>query len=131
MTIHISGSRFLYREFLLQLSKFNSRLPSVAQVPAIDKLHSIVAVHGLDGHRETSWTAPNGKLWLTDFLPKLIPHARIISYGYDACTNDQTIVSDVSLRDLAMNFLVRLSLVRESTATEVCLFYDLLCYLYL
>lgn len=29
---------------------------------------SIVAVHGLDGHRESTWTAENGVLWLKALL---------------------------------------------------------------
>ncbi|KAF8526569.1 hypothetical protein BU17DRAFT_74115 [Hysterangium stoloniferum] len=45
---------------------------------------SIVAIHGLDGHREASFTAPNGVLWLRDLLPKALPTARILTYGYDA-----------------------------------------------
>ncbi|KAG8815662.1 hypothetical protein FRC17_000630, partial [Serendipita sp. 399] len=46
----------------------------------------IVAIHGLDGHREDSWTADNGTMWLRDLLPIDIPNARILTYGYDADT---------------------------------------------
>ncbi|KAH0537473.1 hypothetical protein FGG08_005736 [Glutinoglossum americanum] len=46
---------------------------------------SIIAVHGLMGHRIKSWTHPmSGKMWLRDFLPSTIPFARIMTYGYDA-----------------------------------------------
>ena len=46
--------------------------------------HSIVAVHGLDGKREKSWTAMNGVNWLRDLLPFDIPQARIFTWGYEA-----------------------------------------------
>ncbi len=48
---------------------------------------SIVAVHGLNGHREKTWTASNGLLWLRDLLPTKIPNARIMTWGYDANTH--------------------------------------------
>jgi hypothetical protein len=51
-------------------------------------LKSIIAVHGLDGHRDQSWTADsNKKMWLKDFLPLDIPNARIFTYGYNASTH--------------------------------------------
>lgn len=48
----------------------------------------IVAVHGLNGHFEKTWEtkASSGKTvnWLKDFLPKQMPHARIMSFGYNS-----------------------------------------------
>lgn len=45
---------------------------------------SIVAVHGFGGPLHT-WTHDvSGKLWLRDFLPKDLPGARIMSFGYDS-----------------------------------------------
>ncbi|KAI9795942.1 MAG: hypothetical protein M1833_006590 [Piccolia ochrophora] len=56
------------------------------QCHAID----IVAVHGLGGHWEKTWTDKNGKLWLRDFLPSQLQevsiNARIMSYGYNSKT---------------------------------------------
>jgi hypothetical protein len=47
-------------------------------------LHSVVAIHGLNGHPYGSWmsksTSP--KMWLKDFLPEDAPNCRIIIYGY-------------------------------------------------
>ena len=45
---------------------------------------SIVAVHGLNGHRLDTWTAANGICWLNDssLLPAHFPTARIMTYGY-------------------------------------------------
>ena len=54
---------------------------------------SIIAIHGLDGHREDTWTAENGTLWLRDCLSVDIPNARILVYGYDADTRSRECVS--------------------------------------
>ncbi|KAF8530221.1 hypothetical protein BU17DRAFT_59986 [Hysterangium stoloniferum] len=75
---------------------------SPGTTPTID----IVAIHGLDGDREKSWTADNEKLWLRDFLPQAIPAARILSYGYDAYT-DSSLIS-----------LARLHMSREADDTK-------------
>jgi hypothetical protein len=57
-----------------------------------------VAVHGLNGDWESTWTDKNGtdtKLWLRDFLPKKFPGARIMSFGYDAAVALSTSVSSI------------------------------------
>jgi hypothetical protein len=76
---------------------------------------SIVAIHGLDGHPTESWTAANGKLWLRDFLPDKIPHARIMSYGYDAYTRNRQQLSDQTLYDHAEALVAALASRREGT----------------
>ena len=44
-----------------------------------------MAVHGLAGDAIDTWTHPKSNaLWLKDFLPKQIPDARILSFGYNA-----------------------------------------------
>lgn len=53
---------------------------------------SLAAVHGLDGHWETTWTADNGVSLLHDLLPKAIPNLRILTWGYD----DRTYGSSLS-----------------------------------
>jgi len=60
---------------------------------------SIVAVHGLGGDWEGTWTdtsGPTKKLWLRDFLPETFPNARVMSYGYDATYALSSAVSDIS-----------------------------------
>ncbi|KAF8509008.1 hypothetical protein BU17DRAFT_99331 [Hysterangium stoloniferum] len=79
--------------------------------PTID----IVAIHGFDGHREASWTADNGPLWLRDFLPEAVPIARIWSYGYDAYTENSS--SQQTLHGRAQDFLTKLSMSREADRT--------------
>ncbi|KIW00621.1 uncharacterized protein PV09_07817 [Verruconis gallopava] len=47
----------------------------------------IVAIHGLNGDAIKTWTADStGVCWLKhpDYLPKSIPKARILTYGYNA-----------------------------------------------
>ncbi|KAI1152399.1 hypothetical protein F4825DRAFT_450489 [Nemania diffusa] len=49
----------------------------------------IIFIHGLGGHREETWTAREPEterpvLWIKDFLPDHLPHARIITYGYSS-----------------------------------------------
>ncbi|KAJ3472394.1 hypothetical protein NLG97_g11025 [Lecanicillium saksenae] len=51
--------------------------------PTID----IVAIHGLNGHREKTWRAKNGVNWLRDFVPNVLPNARVLSWGYAARTH--------------------------------------------
>ncbi|KAF8523906.1 hypothetical protein BU17DRAFT_85349 [Hysterangium stoloniferum] len=84
-------------------------------VPGTSPSIDIVAIHGFDGHREKSWTADNGKLWLRDFLPQTIPTARILSYGYDAYTKRS---SEQTLYGRAQDFLARLSMLRETGETK-------------
>ncbi|CAG2007458.1 unnamed protein product, partial [Fusarium graminearum] len=75
--------------------------PSTAPAPALDRhpqglgvvsegtnpVVDIVVIHGLDGHREKTWTAKNGVHWLRDLLRVDIPEARILAWGYDANTH--------------------------------------------
>ncbi|KAI9507260.1 hypothetical protein F5148DRAFT_140868 [Russula earlei] len=43
----------------------------------------IIAIHGLNGHAFSSW-AVNHVMWLRDLLPKRVPNARVLVYGYNA-----------------------------------------------
>ncbi|KAH7411529.1 Alpha/Beta hydrolase protein, partial [Cadophora sp. MPI-SDFR-AT-0126] len=44
---------------------------------------SVVFVHGLTGNRTRTWSH-DGLLWPKDLLPKTLPNARIMTFGYDA-----------------------------------------------
>ncbi|KAF8511157.1 hypothetical protein BU17DRAFT_69772 [Hysterangium stoloniferum] len=77
--------------------------------PGISPLIDIVAIHGLDGHREASWTAGNGCTF-----------ARILTYGYDAYTKSAAGSSTQTLDGHAESFLARLASFRRiSDTTEV------------
>jgi hypothetical protein len=58
---------------------FTTRQPTARQT--ID----LVAIHGLGGHYNDTWTDANtNQNWLRDFLPEQIPQARIMSWGYNS-----------------------------------------------
>lgn len=80
--------------------------------PVVD----IVAVHGLNGHRDKTWIAANGKHWLRDLLPNDIINARIFCWGYDANTHGDR-VSCQYLYDLARSLVSDLCLERRLTNT--------------
>ena len=76
---------------------------------------SIVALHGLNGHREKTWTAENGVHWLRHLLPEDLPHARIICWGYDANTHAAGRVSWQYLYDHAKTLVSDLCRKRKMT----------------
>ncbi|QGA22347.1 hypothetical protein EYB26_010063 [Talaromyces marneffei] len=80
--------------------------------PVVD----IVAVHGLNGHRDKTWTAANGVNWLSNLLPTDIPNARVFCWGYDANTHDDR-VSCQYLYDHATQLVSDLCLERRLTNT--------------
>lgn len=48
---------------------------------------SVVAIHGLYGDSEETWTHPKSKhMWLRDGLPQDVPDARIMTFEYNANT---------------------------------------------
>ena len=96
-----------------------SSKPPVLHVPAAQpRWNSIVAIHGLDGHREKTWTAANDTLWLRDLLPADLPNARVLSYGYDADTRSNECVSTNTIYRHAEKFMQELSRKRKG-ATRV------------
>ncbi|KAF5709861.1 tetratricopeptide-like helical domain-containing protein [Fusarium globosum] len=76
----------------------------------------IVAVHGLNGHREKTWTAENGINWLRHLLPDDVPRARVLSWGYDANTHAASGTSSLLLYDHARTLVSDLT--RERTLTK-------------
>ncbi|KAA6408178.1 MAG: Kinesin light chain [Lasallia pustulata] len=81
--------------------------------PALD----IVAVHGLNGHHEKTWTTNNVN-WLRDLLPSDIPNARILSWGYDANTHSTSQISGHYLYNHATTLVSDLCLKRRLTKTR-------------
>jgi hypothetical protein len=67
---------------------------------------SIVAVHGLDGHWERTWSDSNGKHWLRDFLPEQFPSANIMAFGYNSKVFFSPSVTGIE--DVALDLLNRL-----------------------
>jgi protein SERAC1 len=51
------------------------------------KMLDVVAIHGLNGHYQKTWTettSPRKVNWLQDLLPEQLPNARIMSYSYNS-----------------------------------------------
>jgi len=66
----------------------------------------IIAIHGLNGHYEATWTDRiTGANWLKDpeFLRKDIPNARIESFGYNSVSYFSS--SNANVRDFASELL--------------------------
>ncbi|EPE33467.1 alpha/beta-Hydrolase [Glarea lozoyensis ATCC 20868] len=55
------------------------------KVPTPEQTIDVVAIHGLGGHYENTWThSKTKKNWLRDFLPDQMPEFRVMSWGYNA-----------------------------------------------
>ena len=72
---------------------------------------SIIAIHGLGGHRVGSFTASNDVNWLRDLLPERISNSRILSYGYDSSNTAKY----PHVQEYANNVVVKLVLLRRET----------------
>ncbi|PSN60505.1 hypothetical protein BS50DRAFT_593611 [Corynespora cassiicola Philippines] len=84
---------------------------------------SIVAIHGLNGHRDETWTAANGTHWLRDLLPNDLPNARIFCWGYDANTHGKR-VSHQFLHDHAEELVSDLCRRRKRTDVQALIHSD-------
>jgi hypothetical protein len=76
------------------------------------KTHSFVAVHGLGGHYERTWTHENGHNWLRDSLPLQIPGARVFAYGYDSTIAFSKSIA--TIEDFGKDLLVRVASERKT-----------------
>lgn len=76
----------------------------------------IVAVHGLDGDRERTWTykgeTHHNCLWLRDLLPEDLPGSRIFTYGYNSKVFGSKSVS--SVHEFAIMLLREIQHYREN-----------------
>jgi hypothetical protein len=70
----------------------------------ISEFDSIVAVHGLNGHRESTWTA-GGSNCLKDKIHEHYPRSRILSFGYDASASRAGISTLQGIREMAKDLL--------------------------
>jgi hypothetical protein len=81
--------------------------------------YSLIAVHGLNGHRERTWSTASGINWLRDFIPARAPNARVLSYGYDARTHGSSSLADQFLYEHAVAFLDKLCFFRRNTKVYI------------
>ena len=73
---------------------------------ATNQRPSLVFVHGITNSWQDTWS--NGeRSWLRDFVPKEIPHVRIMTFGYNAQTLMQENESISDLADILVQNLER------------------------
>ncbi|MCJ1241961.1 hypothetical protein MMC14_009968 [Varicellaria rhodocarpa] len=94
----------------LETSTQGLKVVAEGEQPVLD----VIAIHGLNGHCDKTWTATNGVHWLRDLLPTDIPNARTFCWGYDANTHGKR-VSHQSLHDHAEQLASDLCLKRKRT----------------
>ncbi|KAK2599764.1 hypothetical protein N8I77_011490 [Diaporthe amygdali] len=84
--------------------------------PDVSDAIDVVAVHGLGGSWNKTWTASNGKLWLRDFLPSQVEEigfkARTLAFGYDSESFFSKSTSDID--DVAGMLVDYLDALRQS-----------------
>ena len=93
-----------------------------------EKSIDVVAVHGLQGDPFTTWESKDGGTWLEDILPKEVPSARIMTFGYDSIVAFSTTVSTIDDKARALlNYLSqkRLGLPAESSRPIVLIGHSL------
>ncbi|KAF4985638.1 hypothetical protein FDECE_16421 [Fusarium decemcellulare] len=79
----------------------------------------IIAIHGLNGHRDKTWIdKTSGINWLEheSCLRKDIPHARILTFGYNSRTYFSRSTSDV--RDFSTELLAAITTCRKTLAEQ-------------
>ncbi|KAI1341261.1 hypothetical protein F5Y15DRAFT_414378 [Xylariaceae sp. FL0016] len=78
-----------------------------------------VAISGIGSHPFGSWQ-PHGSnkefMWLRDALPKLLPQARVVLYGYDTQLTNSS--SFKRVEDIALSLVKDLRLVRNSAISQ-------------
>ncbi|PNP57410.1 hypothetical protein THARTR1_02407 [Trichoderma harzianum] len=85
---------------------------------------SVIFLHGLTGHREGTWTAEGeADPWPKSLLPKDLPTARIITYGYDANVLHLTrVAGQNTVREHAKTLINDLSALRTDTVGRPIIF---------
>ncbi|KAL6829124.1 hypothetical protein J3E69DRAFT_364751 [Trichoderma sp. SZMC 28015] len=99
--------------------RINGLTELISQPPDKSDAIDIIAIHGLDGHQERTWTDTKTRVnWLSDAscLPRDIPNARILTYGYNSTSYFSRADSDV--RDFASALLAALRAKRKTNAEK-------------
>ena len=73
---------------------------------------SIIAVTGLAAHAYGSWAHSVQNMWLRDYLPRDVPNARVLIYGYPSQLQGN--ISRSIISDYSNSFTHRLLTMRAS-----------------
>lgn len=88
-----------------------------SEMPGPEQTIDLVAIHGLGGHYERTWTDKNtDQNWLRDFLPDQAPKLRIMSWGYNSKVLGSSSVANVT--DFAKGLLTDLKICRATKELE-------------
>jgi hypothetical protein len=84
-------------------------------------LGSVVAVHGLYGDREDTWTTDGtddvpGSNWLKDQIYESYPSSRILTFGYNASDTRAGISTMAGIRKKALQLLDDLVELRKASS---------------
>ncbi|KAI5802993.1 hypothetical protein EDC01DRAFT_645472, partial [Geopyxis carbonaria] len=83
----------------------------------------IIAITGLGGHAYGSWRSRaktnHRPMWLSDFLPREVPHIRVMTYGYSSGLRNN---HGTNLSDYRRGFLQRLQNSRRKCPTRPIIF---------
>ncbi|KAF2798736.1 hypothetical protein K505DRAFT_405002 [Melanomma pulvis-pyrius CBS 109.77] len=85
-----------------------------------DSAVDIIFIHGVTGDREKTWKTKSAtNPWPQTLLPSRVPHARILTFGYDAYVADwRGMVSKNRIGNHSMNLLTAVATYREDDGTN-------------
>ncbi|PKK49215.1 hypothetical protein CI102_4806 [Trichoderma harzianum] len=99
--------------------RINGLIELISQPPDKSDAVDVIAIHGLNGHQEKTWTDTKTRVnWLSDAscLPRDIPNARILTYGYNSTSYFSR--ADPDVRDFASALLAALRAKRKTNAEK-------------
>ena len=110
---------------LLRVGK-QSATPGYGLFTVVDRdsddwdITDIVAIHGLNGHFEKTWTTEGTDgarvNWLRDLLPKKLPNTRILAFSYNYLVQSGN--STAGILDFATQLLEEILTVRKTPAEK-------------
>lgn len=67
----------------------------------------------MEGHQERSWAPNSDYKWAESPLVKMVPGARLMSFGYDAHIRNQALLSKTNIFDIGHSLLGELARKRQ------------------
>lgn len=98
-----------------------ARVVTVMQIQPLISSFSIIFVHGLGGDAFQTWTVENNHMWPKDFVPQILPKARVMTFGYDSKWAFSPSTADIN--DFARDLLHRLRSKRWSAKVGIITFF--------